>query len=127
MPFKFKWDNPEKTVMRYSAEGHWNWNDYHKVTRASTFSMHQLSHTVDAFIDLRGGLNMPAGARAHIRTLVNRHVPQQSGRVVILGMPREIEAQVGAAERTLQINEGVIRFVDTEEQAYTVLNMWRTP
>lgn len=27
MPFDFRWDNEEKTIMRYVAEGNWNWND----------------------------------------------------------------------------------------------------
>ena len=55
MPFHFEWHDESKRAMRYIAEGHWNWKDYHQAARASAFSLTAVDHPVDSVIDLRGG------------------------------------------------------------------------
>ena len=44
MPLDFVWDDDAKTVIRYRARGRWNWNDFHKTVRISTFQLDRLDH-----------------------------------------------------------------------------------
>ncbi len=122
MGFRFAW-NDDRTLMRYIAEGDWNWNDYHKIVRASLFSLHNLGHSVDVIIDLRGGSRVPAGAQAHIRSFGKRQQPNLSGRAVVIGLDPAVEAQIlgGAESRVLHVDDQTIFFADNDNEALALL------
>jgi hypothetical protein len=130
MGFRFKWYNDAKTVMRYIAEGDWNWRDYHAAVRASTFSMHNHPHSVDVLVDLRGSTRakMPSGLAAHVRTFGKKQTPALSGRAVVIGLPHDDEIALALdADRTLLNQEGgKIHFVADEAELNALLAKWQT-
>ena len=125
MPFDFRWDNDEKTVMRYVAEGLWNWNEFHKNMRRSTLWFDQVSHPVDVIVDLRGGDRLPAGAIGHLRSLGTKTHANSTGRAVILGVDGETQRKLGAVNGVYADRERHLRFVETDEAAYETIRRWR--
>lgn len=128
MSFKIAWDNDEKTVMRYSAHGQWNWRDYHGAIRQSLYTLHRHPHLVDVIIDIRGGdrAALPSGLAAHGRTFGKKLSPQMSGRAIAIGFPPEAVAVLGVGEdRTMTTPDGFVVFVDTDEEAQTIIKQWR--
>lgn len=128
MPFQFQW-NKDKTVMIYKATGDWNWKDYHLVVRSSLFWLQKHEGLVDVLIDLTGSTRdkLPAGAKAHIRSFTKQQNKNLSGRAVVLGASPEDQAMLGLDEqRQMTTSEGVIRFVDTLDEAVEIFRSWRT-
>lgn len=125
MPFDFRWDNDDKTVMRYVAEGSWNWNEFHKNMRRSTLLFDQVSHPVDVIVDLRGGDKLPAGAIGHLRSIGTKTHANSSGRAVILGVDAETQRKLGAVNGVYHDHERRLHFVETDEEVYHVITEWR--
>lgn len=126
MPIRFEWVSPEKRVMRYVIAGDWNWHEYHRVVRVSIFQM--MNHPegcVHSLIDLRdSATTFPAGVQAHARTFGKRYTPALSGRVIVLGMPDRMKAQLRLENDTLTTPDGVAYFVDTLEAVQALLEQW---
>lgn len=125
MPFDFRWDNDDKTIMRYVASGAWNWNEFHKNMRRSTLWFDQVSHPVDVIVDLRGGNKLPAGAIGHLRSLGTKIHANSTGRAVILGVDAETQRKLGAVDGVYDDGEHQLRFVETDEAAYRAIEGWR--
>lgn len=122
MGVSYDWYDDSQTVMVYTAEGDWNWNDYHKAVRMSLFSLHGLEHPVDMLLDLRGTDKTPAGAVAHLRSVGKRLHDNLSGRAVIVGLDDATARQlVGAGARMLQFGEQTLYFADTPDEAIALL------
>jgi hypothetical protein len=126
MSVDFRWDNDEQTVIRFVAEGVWNWNDFHKNVRRATFWFDSVKHPVETIIDLRGTTKLPAGAMGHIRSLGKRIHPHGRDRVVIIGLDKSIADPLGGADRTYHDSERLIRFVDTDVEAQAIITQWIT-
>lgn len=130
MNFRFKWYNPQQTVMLYLAEGDWSWRDWHACNRAAAFSMlHREPGSVHALVDLRGSTRqaMPSGMKAHLRTVGQKLSPALSGRALLLGMPPEAEATLETdSERRFETIDGFLQFVDDEASAQHILAQWET-
>lgn len=122
--FRFEWYNDEQTIMRYIAEGHWTWRDYHACVRASIFSMHQHPHRVHSLIDLRESERerMPSGLRAHANTFGKILTPALSGHAVVLGLSEDDWQQMPLSDDgTLHTRDGQVHFVADEASAKTLL------
>ena len=127
MPIHFKWHDESKRAMRYSADGDWNWKDYHQAARASAFSLTAVDHPVDSVIDLRASTrqSLPAGAPAHVRSFGRVSQARLTGRAAVIGLPeREAEGLGLSPERTLSTSDGFIVFVDTDAELGQLLAEW---
>jgi hypothetical protein len=124
MPFEFVWEDEAKTVVRYVAEGRWNWNDYHKIVRISTFSFESLDHKVEAVVDLRGGDGMPAGAVGHVRMMGKPSHRNRTARAIVLGVPPEVQRALGAVDGVAGTPEQQIVFVEDDDAVRSVLAGW---
>ena len=125
MGITYAWeDENRKTVLRYTAEGDWNWNDYHKAVRMSLFMLHNLGHDVDVIIDLSGTGKIPAGAVAHVRSFGKRLNLHMTGNAVVIGMDATVEKSLlaGRDERVLRVGEQAIYFVDDNESAQAIID-----
>ena len=125
MPVDFQWDNDEKTIIRYTASGVWNWNEFHKHLRRSLLWFDQVSHPIEMIIDLRGGNKLPAGAVGHLRSIGAKAHPNSTGRAIVLGVDGETQHRLGAVDGVYQDSQRLLRFVETDEMAYQILEEWR--
>jgi hypothetical protein len=121
----FQWDNDDKRIMRYTAAGLWNWNEFHKTLRRSTLRFDEVSHPVDTIIDLRGGTRLPAGAVGHLRSLGTKMHPNGVARTVILGVDAAVQAAIGAVNGLYWAEGRLIHFAASDEDAYAVIERWR--
>lgn len=122
----FQWDNDEKTVMRYTVEGVWNWNEFHKTLRRSTLRFDDVNHPVDTIIDLRKGAKLPAGAVGHLRSLGAKTHPNSVARTVILGVDATVQAAIGAVSGLYWDDGRLIHFAASDKDAYEVIARWRS-
>ena len=127
MPFRFEWKDDSRRVIRYIADGDWNWKNYHHAVRASTFTLSAVDHPVDSLIDLRGSTrhSMPSGLNAHVRSFGKKAQANLSGRVVVIGMPPQGMASLQLdGENTLLTADGFVRFVESASELEEVLKAW---
>jgi hypothetical protein len=124
MPITFDWDNEAQTVLRVVATSSWNWNDFHKTLRRATFWLDSVQHPVEILVDLRATTRLPAGALGHIRSLGISIHPNHPNRMVILGLDSEVAVPLGGKEGTYSDGTRLLRFVDANEAAQTVLEAW---
>lgn len=125
MPFSFRWDNDDKTIMRFVAEGRWNWNDFHKNVRRSTLWLDQVQHPVDVIFDLRSGDRLPVGAVGHLRSVGTETHANSTGRAVLLGVDAETQRLLGAVDGVYQDSHRLLRFAETDEAAAAIIAEWR--
>jgi hypothetical protein len=122
MVVQFKWDNETKTILRYVAQGDWNWLDYHRAVRISLFSLYSAKAPVDVIFDLRGGSRLPGGAVAHLRTVGKKQHDTLSGRAVIIGLDETTLRQiVPDGGRLLTLGNQQLHFADSDDEAYALL------
>lgn len=128
MPVRYEWYNADKTVMRYVADGLWNWYDYHRTVRISLFAMMSLApRSVTSLVDLRGSgrTALPAGFGAHARTFGKRSTEALSGQAVVLGIAlTNIPDGTLDYDGTLSTQDGRVLFAQSEEEARTLLQGW---
>lgn len=128
MPMRYVWYTPDKTVMRYVAEGLWNWQDYHRTVRIATFAMmRQPAASVISLIDLRasGRPTLPAGLGAHARTFGKRYVEALSGQAIVLGVaPEKIPPGTVGEDGILKTPDGSVVFAVDEDAARALLTTW---
>ncbi len=125
MSFDFRWDNPEQTVLRYVAEGDWNWNDLHKHLRRSTLWLDTLGHPVETIIDLREGKKLPAGAVGQLRSLGKKTHPNNHARTIIMGVDAEVQRQLGVIDGVYRGKDRLIRFAESDADAAAILAEWQ--
>ncbi len=127
MPFRFAWRDQQKNVMVYSADGQWNWRDYHHAARASAFALMAGQPPVDCVIDLRGSARpqLPAGAAAHVRSFARKTQANLSGRAAVIGLDAAEAARLGAdAAGMLPTADGMVTFARDEAALARILAGW---
>jgi len=55
MPISVTWDNPEKTVICFTFEERWTWDEYHAAADRISEMVNSVNHRVDLIIDFRTG------------------------------------------------------------------------
>ena len=123
MGFTSAWDDDSQSVMRFRAEGVWNWNDYHKAVRMAMFSLHKHDRPVDVIVDLSSTDHLPGGAVAHVRSFGKRLNPNMTGRAIVIGLDTQTEQALlaGGTARILRHGEQTIYFVDSDTEAQALL------
>jgi hypothetical protein len=126
MPLKIVWDDEAKTVIRYVAEGVWNWNDLHKHAKLATFGLNTVQHPVETIFDLSRSIRLPAGAVGHLRSLGKRDHPNRQPRILIIGVDPAVQQQLGAQDGVYRAADQLIRFAADEAEAQRILAQWRS-
>ena len=125
MPVDYVWEDDDKTVIRYRVQGLWNWNDFHKTVRISTFQLDRLTHDVDTLLDLTGSAKLPAGAVGHLRTLGKADHARRRPRAIVIGAAAAQPQQVGAVDGVYQAENQLLHFVPTDAAARELLLLWQ--
>ncbi len=79
------WDNPQRTIIRYTFEDPWTWEDYYatNIKRDQMFS--STDQVIDIILDFRLGKHIPPQAVTHFRKAASWDSPQR-GVVVVIGV-----------------------------------------
>lgn len=79
------WDNNEKTVIRFTFEDLWDWNDLHAARMTGHQMIDEVNRKVDFIADLTRSAFIPAGGLNNLRVLA-QNVHPQSGVVAVVGI-----------------------------------------
>jgi hypothetical protein len=62
MSIHFHWANEEQTLLLLTLEEGWTWAEYLDVVKRLSETIHQLSHTVDAIVEITSRAPFPSGS-----------------------------------------------------------------
>lgn len=126
MPFSVSWFDEEQTVQQLSAEGDWNWRDYHRTAHVAAVNLMNHPQPVDRVVDFRGGTRdrFPGGGAAHARSFTKKTSPKLTGRVIVIGMPDAVQASLTTTGE-LATDDGLLVFADSEDAARQIIQRWR--
>jgi hypothetical protein len=119
-----KWDRPDKTVIRYSGDGVWNWADFHRVMQVSHVNFDQVpgEQPIEAILDLSRTTKLPAGAVGHLRSLASRTHPRRTTRFIIIGVDAATQAAMGVQGGEYRLGATLLLFVADEAGARALLD-----
>jgi hypothetical protein len=84
MTVRAAWDNPQKTIMRWTFEGAWTWDEYYKLRVSTNQQIAAEQHTVDLIVDLSTSKALPSGILTHGKNAVSV-TPKNIGITVLVG------------------------------------------
>lgn len=118
-----KWDNDEKTILRYTFQGNWNWDDYLESLTIGRKMMAEVEHEVSIINDMRQMTQLPPNFVNTARNVITSR-PDNTGLAVFLTTNAFFQATHRILGRILE--EVPIRYilVSTEEEAYQKIAEW---
>ncbi len=87
MSFQVEWDNPEHSVLLFTAVGEWTWEEFYTIRERGRQLADAVSHEcIDAIIDLRLGGAIPKNSLFHFRQMPTEVHPKfADGNIVLVG------------------------------------------
>ncbi|MFN8374661.1 MAG: hypothetical protein U0694_17495 [Anaerolineae bacterium] len=70
MAVNAQWENDEKTIMCWTFEGAWQWEQYFHIRTTTNQQIHAQKHTVDLIVDLTRTTLLPSSVLMHARSAV---------------------------------------------------------
>jgi hypothetical protein len=101
MGIRVEWDNNEQTIIRYSLEGHWTWDDLLTAVATSNAMLDAAGRKIHFIHDATTSKGVPNGALTHLRRFIGKEHPN-TGRSVI----------VGAQGNAIMLARGLLGMVD---------------
>lgn len=83
MSIKTEWGNDEKTILLFTYEPNWSWNDLNDAVTLAYDMMETIDHPVVHIADMRNASILPSGAMTQGRNLANRRHPRQTLLIVV--------------------------------------------
>lgn len=123
------WDHsgqlPDHTVIYWSFEGVWDWNDFSEADKCAYELALSQTHTVHSIVDFRGSSHIPSnGVISYFARSVTK-APPNRGLVVVVGAPRIIQALEGILRLLTQKAASKYRLVDNLESAFVILKQFQ--
>lgn len=84
MTVRAEWDNAEKTVMRWTFEGAWKWEEYYTLRASTNQKIAAENHNVDLIVDLSRSNALPSGILTHGKNAVSV-TPKNIGTTILVG------------------------------------------
>jgi|FLYN01.1.fsa_nt_gi hypothetical protein len=75
MGIKITWDNDEKTILRYSFDTHWTWDDFYTAKAEAYNQIDTVQHKVGVIFDAPEKITLPANMITHSKSAVSKTHP----------------------------------------------------
>lgn len=75
MSVDVRWDNEEKTILRYNFSGFWSWEEYFPSLARGRDMMRQQAHYVCVLNDMRQAAHIPKGFITKARDVISTRPP----------------------------------------------------
>jgi hypothetical protein len=124
MLIKIAWDDEAKTIVRYSFEKGWGWNDLNSAFAQAGELFSSVDHEVSVIMDFRDASLIPQNALSHIQRGFKNPKPTNVGLTVIITPTRFLQTMVDAAQKVFggKKIEWKMQFVNSEEAALSAIN-----
>lgn len=120
MPVNVEWANDEQTIVLYTIEGKWTWNDFYpEYDKAITMEKAQ-PHRVDVVLDMRENKSVPPNALTHIKGITDRQ-PDNIGLSVLVTSNMFIYKLFEIAVKFYPKVGTYFRVTDTMDKAFDII------
>lgn len=120
MPIEVKWDNNEKTLIRWNFMGRWTAQQLRETIQKSNDWINAQDHTVNHIIDLSQTEGVPPNIINEARNAM-RLMPENLGHVVMIGKGGIIEL-LGTTLQRFSWFSDKIHFVRSNAEAHNYIN-----
>ena len=129
MSITIVWDNDDKTILRYDFSEEWKWSDVETVTQISLSFLDTVTESVSIIINLDKNNRTPSGGLTYAKELFAPSHTNYSGNAVVIGDDKVLQTLVSILTKAYPntMEQITIRFVDTLDDARTILNPYETP
>ena len=124
MTVSVKWFNPEQTIVLYTLEGHWTWNELYPEYDKAIEMEEGVSHRVDVMIDMRKSTGVPLSALTHLKNISDKQ-PENIGVSVIVTTNRLVLTLYRAGCRFHTNIERYFAVAATEGEALQIIERQR--
>lgn len=125
MGISVNWDQngrlPEQTVIYWTFEGQWDWNDFSVADKEAYELAMSTKDTVHSIIDFRASPRIPgSGAIGYFKGSITKSPPNR-GKIVIVGASLMIRALEGVLRSLAPKESYKYRMANDLEEAYRIL------
>lgn len=117
------WDNVDKTILRYTFYGNWNWDDYLTTLNIGRKMMSEVEHYVCILNDMREMGMLPPNFISTARSVITSR-PQNTGLAIFLTTNTFFKAMYRILSKLLEEVPTRYLLVTTEEDAYQQITQW---
>jgi hypothetical protein len=121
MGIRVKWNNAEKTILRYTFEGEWSWEELDMARRHGEKMVEGMMQRYDVILDVRRLEGIPRNTLEVIRDHYAVHSPN-GGLSVFVGATALMRAILDVLNRLKPNSFGHFRCVQTLEEAYNLID-----
>jgi hypothetical protein len=83
MSIAVEWENDAKTILRFTYEGRWSWEDFYAKIGEGNEMIATVSHPVVSLVDMRKSSHIPPDAIEHIRRIIDISAQEQNTNVSV--------------------------------------------
>ncbi len=119
MPVTVDWYNPEKTILCYTFDVQWTWDDIQNVLEIAFSLIDSVDHPIHVLLDLRANTSPPRISAAGLRQVAHSpatHHPNVT-RIIIIGGGPMIRVLYDIFSRIYPQAAAYYQFADTLETA----------
>ncbi len=123
MAVRVEWDNKEKTVIRYSLEGQWTWDELLEAVATSNAMLDAAGHKIHFIHDASNSKGIPNGALSQLKRFIGKEHPNTGHSVIVGGRGSAImlaRGLLGMVDRVYK-KDWAFMFADTLEEARAML------
>lgn len=84
MPISVRWENEDKTIVRWTLEGAWTWDEFREAQEELHLMIRDLDYQVDVIADMRSAPALPKETFHNFKSAELRAVPNRD-RVILVG------------------------------------------
>ncbi len=116
MSIAVEWDDEERTILHYTFESPWTWEEYHAAIARAWEMAAEVDHPTDTITDMRNSRLLPDNVFRHVRQSMVE-IPESTRTVVIVGAGMLVQALLNILRRVYRNQDGLFFTAETLEEA----------
>jgi hypothetical protein len=120
---EIRWDNDEKTILRYVFVGDWNWDDYLDCLNEGRKMMAEIDHPVCVLNDMQAMGKLPPNFASTAKSVISSR-PKNTGLAIFLTSNAFFKVMYRVLAQLIPNVPTEYILVNNEEAAYLKLNNW---
>lgn len=121
MPIVLNWLDDKKTIVLYTFEGSWTWEEFHELDDPIWELIATVDYRIDLIIDWTRSSGFPLGIMSSMHRAGENVVPQTEGLTISIAGPYLIKIMLGIFRRTYPKAAAAYRLVTSLDEAITLL------
>jgi hypothetical protein len=98
MPVSIRWFDAQQSIMFYTMEGRWTWDEFYPQYEQALAMEREKPHRIDVIVDLSASAHLPLSILTHVRHMSDKQ-PDNIGLSIIVTQNALVEALYRAGVR----------------------------